>query len=103
MAKKGMYLPVIFRVWKENGDVIAIFPTLPGDGGYDSMMMYERMGQHGSGNYRGVVERTTPASKAEYASLFAELKRIYEPESCLVVKKRLTREDTELRRLAEKL
>ena len=62
---------VIFRKWKDTGDVIAFFPDQK-DREY--IGSYEHIGQHGNATYphRGTV----PATPDEYADLLAELKRI---------------------------
>ncbi len=67
---------VIFRRWKNYPQtVIAIFPLVPsGRDGYHCEM-YERVGQHGGGDDRGVVSQTVPAhsSDADVKALFKEL------------------------------
>ena len=71
-------MDVIFRKWiKGPGDVIAILPEVEANPGMH--MMYEHVGQHGEGNYAGVLERTRLATPAEYAPLLAELQHIYAP------------------------
>ncbi|MCK5236221.1 MAG: hypothetical protein KAR06_04470 [Deltaproteobacteria bacterium] len=65
---------VIFRKYPE-GDVIALFP----DNSYRRNYMtecYQHIGQHGEGDYRGVVASTKPATPEEYADLKAELESI---------------------------
>jgi hypothetical protein len=67
---------VVFRKWKDNGDVIALFPEIPADiHGYycDS---YEHVGQHGGADYYGVVRQTRLARPEEFASLARELTMI---------------------------
>jgi len=71
---------VIFRKWgkRNGGDIIAILPDNPSNLGY--VMMYEHIGQHGEGDYYGVVSRTKLATPEEYQDLLAELKQIgYKP------------------------
>ena len=68
--------PVLFRKWKTpEGDIIAVFPTLPGK--YtrdpDTCLMYEHVGQHGSGSITRVMKSTKAASPDEYAQLKREL------------------------------
>jgi hypothetical protein len=64
---------VIFR--KDLGGVIvACLPDVAANPG--RCMMYEHVGQHGEGDYWGVVRQTKPARRAEYANLLAELKSI---------------------------
>ena len=61
---------VIFRRWA-NGDVIALFPEVPGTRYLCSA--YERIGQHGAADPTVVIAATSPASPAEYAAMKAEL------------------------------
>ena len=67
---------VIFRKWGKvnGGDVIACLPDNNANPGM--MVMYEHIGQHGDGDYCGLLGRTTPAQPHEYASLLAELTSI---------------------------
>jgi len=67
---------VVFRKWKGNGGIIALFPELASDlyGRYcDS---YEHIGQHGGADYYGVVQQTVPATPMEFARLARELQVI---------------------------
>jgi len=67
---------VIFRMWRDTGDVFALFPEIPSDinGWYcDS---YTHVGQHGGADYYGIVRQTVPAAPAECAALSVELERI---------------------------
>lgn len=86
-------LPVIFRAERSGnseGEVTAVFPTLPGDNEY-YFLVYAHVGQHGSGSqawYYG----TRPARPEEYAELLQELRDIYEndehdPMELVVVKR----------------
>ncbi len=66
---------VVFRKWKDSGEVIALFPELPSDlyGCYcDS---YEHFGQHAAADYCGVICHTTLAVRSEYRRLANELRR----------------------------
>jgi hypothetical protein len=67
---------VVFRKWKENGDVIALFPELPADLYGEYCDAYEHVGQHGGADYFGVVQHTKPCSIEESADLATELRRI---------------------------
>jgi hypothetical protein len=67
---------VVFRKWKENGDVIALFPELPADLYGDYCDAYEHVGQHGRADYHGVVQHTKPCSPDDAADLVAELRTI---------------------------
>ena len=67
---------VVFRKWKENGDVIALFPALPADLSGNHCDAYEHVGQHGGADYFGVIQQTTPCSSEQSADLATELRRI---------------------------
>ena len=78
-----MTTPVIFRKWKprkefdeEGGDIIALFPTEPGTNDPYTSSSYEHVGQHGSADPVGLIQRTTPAKPSEYADLMAELESV---------------------------
>ena len=66
---------VVFREWKEDGDIIALFPDdiNPNDG---TITSYMHVGQHGSADYVGVIADTQPAREDEYRDLLAELMAI---------------------------
>lgn len=66
--------PLIFRKYPD-GDVIALFPTLPG-GRFGECMSYVHVGQHGAGDYGHVIRTTRPARPDEYRDLQAELMRV---------------------------
>lgn len=100
-------LPVIFRAERSGefkGDVTAVFPTLAGTSRHD-FTIYAHVGQHGTGSfdwYRG----TRPATPAEYAPLYRELRGIYEsspPGDCepvtLAIARRFTSAHDKARRL----
>jgi hypothetical protein len=67
---------VIFRRWRDTGDVIALFPELPSDINGHYCDSYEHVGQHGGADYFGVIRQTVPAAPGECADLSVELKRI---------------------------
>lgn len=68
--------PVVFRRWRDTGDLIALFPTQPAD--YQGWFVdsYMHVGQHAAADFYGVVRATTPASPVEAADLIRELERI---------------------------
>lgn len=74
---------VIFRRARGEGEVIAIFPELPGDDNpYRTCLSYVHFGQHGAigADY---TEWTVPVSLATYAPLMAELQSIgYDLKVC---------------------
>lgn len=78
--------PVIFK--KENGDVFAAFPTLPGDMSPATMTCYAHIGQHSAAHMR-YVSNAKPAKPAEYAELLRELVEIGYDD--LVIVRRMTR------------
>lgn len=82
-----MKTKVIFRKFKDLGDVIAFFPYEPADH-LGNCVSYQRIGQHGAADYSGCLENTVPASESEYSSLQKELNKIgYD----LIVIKRVNR------------
>lgn len=88
-------LNVIFRA-ESGGEVLAVFPSIPADY-HGAMLCYAHIGQHG-GCSDAYYRTTKPATPAQYASLLAELRGIYE-SGCygepvkLVVRKRRTSKD----------
>lgn len=69
-------LKVIFRVWKDTGDVIAFLPEVEANPG--QIMSYMHVGQHGEADYFHCLKVTRPASNAEAQPLARELHQIYE-------------------------
>ena len=74
-VEEKVYDDVIFRVFPETGEVVALFPGFPADmeGGITS---YMEVGQHGAADYEYVMSKTVPASRGEYAFLKQELEDI---------------------------
>lgn len=73
MAQDETETLVLFRKWpkKNGGDVDAYFPMeRNGDG---TCTCYAHVGQHGSADLAGCIQRTRPATPAEYADLKREL------------------------------
>lgn len=64
---------VVFRKWKEDGDIIALFPDdiNPHDG---TVTSYMHVGQHGAAGYACVIAATQPTTESEYRSLLHELR-----------------------------
>lgn len=79
---------VVFRKWRDNGDILALFPEIPHN---DRLCTaYEHVGQHGGADYAGCIARTVPATPTEYAALRRELKSApYHYK--LIIRKRYTR------------
>jgi hypothetical protein len=67
---------VVFRRWKDTGDLIALFPAIPSDLFGNYCLSYAALGQHAGADYFGVVQATRPASKEAAAPLAEELKRV---------------------------
>lgn len=92
---------VIFRKWKTNGDIIALFPEVPADNIGNLCSSYEHIGQHGGADYNLVVfYKTKPATPEEYADLKKELETL---GYCLEVRQRATTRDYLNRRNAAKI
>ena len=67
---------VVFRRWKENGGIVALFPELPSDIYGCYCESYEHVGQHSGADYFGVIQHTVPAKRKEAARLARELRLI---------------------------
>lgn len=72
---------VIFRAWRRDGEVIALFPDIPEHDGL--CLSYLHVGQHGAADYSaltygrsGHALPTRPAKPEEWAALAAELQDI---------------------------
>lgn len=72
MSKDTEKTVVIFRKYKNNGDILALFPELPWSGD-SNVTSYEHMGQHGAADYNHCLDITKPAKPEEYAALKKEL------------------------------
>jgi hypothetical protein len=69
--------PVIFRAWKKDGSVIAIFPTLVGKLDPNTCESYMHVGQHSAASADLLGSRALrPALPSEYRALHAELRSI---------------------------
>ncbi len=91
---------VIFRKYpkREGGEIIALFPYVPGTNDPYTCSSYMHVGQHGSADDRGVVISTKLATEAEYASLKVELES--EPYNySLRVGKRVPSDSIHVRRM----
>lgn len=63
--------PVIFRKFND-GEVIALFPSVPAGQNQNECMSYVHNGQHGAASL-AIIFDTKPARPAEYKPLFNEL------------------------------
>ena len=67
---------VIFRAFKQGGDVIALFPLIPATDGGWRCQSYQHIGQHGAACPHICRNTTRPATRAEIAPLRRELTRL---------------------------
>lgn len=67
---------VVFRMWRNESGVVALFPDLLHSHTGPYIISYERIGQHGAADYSGVMLLTRAATPDEYRDLHAELTRI---------------------------
>ena len=63
---------VVFRKWKDNGDIIALFPDIKENNGTCSS--YEHIGQHGEADYVHCIAGSRPATPNEAQDLLKELR-----------------------------
>lgn len=77
MGKKqgDKIIPVIFRIEKKGGAVVAVFPTLfyHGKERWYEVWCYAHVGQHSEMNYTYYQFETKPATEKQYAKLLKEL------------------------------
>jgi len=90
-----MATKVIFRTFKD-GEVIAIFPTIPGTADAGTCTDYVHYGQHGTCIPEGVVNTTRLATEEEYSPLLHELVETV-GYGDLVIRKKLNPADREAR------
>lgn len=76
MSNESTPVLVVFRQWRDTGDIIALFPELPADYQGRFCDAYEHIGQHGGADYYGVILATKPVSLEDAAQLARELERI---------------------------
>lgn len=88
---------VVFRKFRDNGSIIALFPQIPWDVWGNQCASYMHVGQH-SGADPHLSGATVPAKPAEYAPLLRELKKI--GYRGLVVGMKVTRQDDQIRMAA---
>lgn len=65
--------PVIFRKFIEGGDLIALFPTVPGDNSPATCSSYQFIGQHGAASVALFYSETVPAHETEYRLMLKHL------------------------------
>lgn len=73
LSELDVEIKVVFRKFKQGGDIIALFPEQT-----NNLMVasYQHVGQHSDADYNGVISTTTPATETEWAPLLTELKNI---------------------------
>jgi hypothetical protein len=76
MKKNQEKTKVIFRKYKDDGEIIAIFPEELGTDDHFSCLCYEHEGQHSYCMPEFVIAFTKLAKFEEYASLKTELENI---------------------------
>jgi len=82
MEKDNFKTTVIFRKFSD-GDILAVFPEMPGDSSIGTCGSYQHIGQHGACSIF-ISDITKPATPREYADLKAELEMIgYNLAICL--------------------
>ena len=71
---------VVFRLWEETEEIIAIFPEVPSSTATpNACMSYMHVGQHGSCSPYAMMERTEPpnvSDQSKVKTLWEELERI---------------------------
>lgn len=70
-------VPVIFRKWKDNGQIIALFPTIVSTLVAPYCESFMCIGGHGSADYSYMLLETLPATPDEYAHTKQVLENIY--------------------------
>lgn len=81
--------PVIFRRFKNGGDVIAIFPTIPGDMHHCTCSSYQHVGQHAACNPTYLIrDMTTPAAATDADVIALQKELVGQGYDDLVVIKR---------------
>ena len=91
-----MTTKVIFRKFKTDNDIIALFPELPGDmNPHVTCLSYQHVGQHGAACVNLTGQYTRPASEDQYKDLLAELVSIGYTD--LKISHKATRKDLQKR------
>jgi len=93
MSAETEITKVVFRKF-DNGEIIALFPEIPGTNDVLTMSSYMHVGQHGSAHL-SVVSNTKLATEEEYSSLKNELENIVGYN--LRVSQRITKKDAKTR------
>lgn len=75
MKKLTEKTKVVFRVFKDDGSLVALFPNEIADP-HNNIMSYQHIGQHGAADYSYCIQKSRPARPEEYADLVRELQGI---------------------------
>lgn len=70
-----MNTKVIFRKFRSDGEILALFPEIPADCHAGHCLSYQHTGQHGAAAV-DLSHCTVPATPEESAPLAAELERV---------------------------
>ena len=73
MPPHGDHVVVVFRKWKDSGEVIALFPGVQADH-EGQCLAYTLRAHHVGVRYHDCLTRTVPATPADYAGLHAALR-----------------------------
>lgn len=76
-------IPVMFRF--SDGEVTAVFPTLPDRNDSDDVTCYAHLGQHSCASWSWIAE-SRAATDNEATELLLELMRVYHDHSLLVIR-----------------
>ncbi len=76
MKKDVKMTPVIFRKFKEDGQVIALFPYDLWSYYGSDVISYMHTGQHGGADYKLCLKNSIPARPDEYQDLLKELETL---------------------------
>jgi hypothetical protein len=89
---------VVFRKFKDNGEIIAVFPQVPGSTrNWYYCETYVRCGQHGCMDISDIIRLTKVATPEEYIHLQNELEGA--PfHYLLYLRNRISKKDNEIRR-----
>lgn len=72
MEKLTEKTKVVFRIFKDDGSLVALFPNEIADP-HGNIMSYQHIGQHGAADYSYCIQKSRPARPEEYADLVREL------------------------------
>lgn len=64
---------VVFRRWKDTGDLVAIFPELSADEQGQNCLAHDEIGQQVAADYDQFIEDTTPVTERESGRFAHEL------------------------------